>query len=378
MMLAADPGFVAYVPKFVLGGLLVYLGCHLMHAWLVESVRRLSWLEYVSLLAIALLIVQWGFIAGVFIGVIIGCATFAVSASRVNAIKFSFDGSEYRSSLDRGPEELAILARQGREIQGMSLQSYLFFGSANTRYQQVKALFAKRPKCRFLLFDFRLVTGIDSSAMHSFTQIKQATGEIGAKLVLVNLTPELRSAFRSPGLIDADVILAPDLDRALEACEEEIIAAHLAESGRAQSLHEWLSRALGNAELAEQLAAQCERIEVGKDQIVATQGSPADSMHFILEGRVGIIVTMDDGRKVRVRSLGQHTTIGEMGLITKQRRTATIEAEVPSLLYALSTATYERIKTENRPLAQALLTYIVTVMAERLSFASRLIGVLGR
>jgi sulfate permease, SulP family len=46
--------------------------------------------------------------------VIIGCATFAVSASRVNAIKFSFDGSEYRSSLDRDPEELAMLARHGR------------------------------------------------------------------------------------------------------------------------------------------------------------------------------------------------------------------------------------------------------------------------
>ena len=94
--------------------------------------------------------------------------------------------------------------------------------------------------------------------------------------------------------------------------------------------------------------------------------------------RVGIIVTMDDGRKIRVRSLGQHTTIGEMGLITKQQRSATIQAEVPSLLYALSTEAYERIKTENRPLSQALLTYIVTVMAERLSFASRLIGVLGR
>jgi hypothetical protein len=73
------------------------------------------------------------------IGVIIGCATFAVSASRVNAVKFSFDGSEYRSSLDREPEELAILTAHGHEIQGMSLQSYLFFGSANGLYQNVKA-----------------------------------------------------------------------------------------------------------------------------------------------------------------------------------------------------------------------------------------------
>jgi SulP family sulfate permease len=105
VMLAVDPGFLAYVPKFVLGGLLLYLGFNLMYAWIVDSAKRLSWLEYASLLAIALLIVQWGFIAGVLIGVVIGCATFALSASRVNAIKFGFDGSEYRSSLDRAPED---------------------------------------------------------------------------------------------------------------------------------------------------------------------------------------------------------------------------------------------------------------------------------
>ena len=197
LMLLVDPAFLAYVPKFVLGGLLLYLGGALIYEWLIQSARRLSPIEYISLLAIALLILQIGFIAGVFIGVIIGCATFAVSASRVNAIKFSFDGSEYRSTLDREPSELAILAVHGREIQGMSLQSYLFFGSANRLYQQVKALFAARPDTRFLLFDFRLVTGIDSSAIHSFTQIKRAADELGARLVLVNLSPELRTRFSS-------------------------------------------------------------------------------------------------------------------------------------------------------------------------------------
>jgi MFS superfamily sulfate permease-like transporter len=60
------------------------------------------------------------------------------------------------------------------EIQGMALQSYLFFGSANRLYEHVKELLGRRPECRFLLFDFRLVTGIDSSATHSFSQIKQA------------------------------------------------------------------------------------------------------------------------------------------------------------------------------------------------------------
>jgi len=378
LILAADPSFLAYVPKFVLGGLLLYLGAALMYEWLVDAARRISLVEYASLLAIALLIVQVGFIAGVLIGVIIGCATFAVSASRVNAIKFRFDGSEYRSTLDRGPDELAILAAHGREIQGMSLQSYLFFGSANWLYQQVKALFASEPDCRFLVFDFRLVTGIDSSAMHSFIQIKQAAEEVGARLVLVNLSGESRNAFRARRFITDDVIVASDLDRALESCEKAVIAAHLPEGGEARTLRDWLTQALVSAEYAEQLAEVCERLEVDKDEIIASQGEPAHSMHFILEGRVGIIVRMDDGRLIRVRSLGPHTTIGEMGLITNQLRSATIQAEVPSVLYALSADAYERIKRDNSALSQALLTYVIRVMTERLSFASKVIGVLRR
>jgi SulP family sulfate permease len=362
----------------VLGGLLLYLGASLMYEWLVDAFRRVSLLEYASLLAIAILIVQVGFIAGVLIGVVIGCATFAVSASRVDAVKFTFDGSEYRSTLDRGAEELAILTAHGNEIQGMSLQSYLFFGSANRLYERVKALFANEPGCRFLVFDFRLVTGLDSSAMHSFTQIKQAAEEAGAHLVLVNLSHELGNVFRARGFITHDVTISSDLDRALETCEEEVIAAHSTGSGDAGSLRDWLTQALGNAEFAEQLSALCKRLEVAKNEIIATQGDQAGSMHFILAGRIGIIVKMDDGRLIRVRSLGPHTTIGEMGLITRQMRSATIQAEVPSVLYELSADAYERLKHENSALAQALLTYIVRVMAERLSFASRVIGVLRR
>ena len=65
-------------------------------------------------------------------------------------------------------------------------------------------------------------------------------------------------------------------------------------------------------------------------------------------------------------------------LITRQVRSATIQAELDSVLYALSFEAYERLKSENRPLHQALLSYVVTVMAERLGFASKVIGVLRR
>jgi SulP family sulfate permease len=101
-------------------------------------------------------------------------------------------------------------------------------------------------------------------------------------------------------------------------------------------------------------------------------------MHFILEGRVGIVVDIGNGKAIRVRSLGRHTTIGEMGLIANRPRSASIQAEIASVLYELPAGAYEQIRQDNPTLGQALLSFVVTVMAERLSFASRAIGVLQR
>jgi SulP family sulfate permease len=227
-----------------------------------------------------------------------------------------------------------------------------------------------------LVFDFRLVTGIDSSAMHSFTQIKQLAGEIGAQIVLVNLTPELRRSFAL--LISSDDIIVDDLDHALELCEDIVIEAHSTQGTEGQDLVAWLTQALGSAEHAFKLTQCCERLEVQQGDIIAAQGEPAECMHFIVRGRVGIVVNLEGGISSRVRSLGSYTTVGEMGLITGSLRSATIQAEADSVLYVLSRSSFDRISRENPLLSQAFLTYVITVMADRLRFASNLIGVLRR
>jgi sulfate permease, SulP family len=378
LMLIFAPALLGYMPKFVLGGLLIYLGADQLHKWIVQSRRRLSLTEYLSLLVIIVIIVEWGFIAGILIGVVIGCATFALSASRIDSIKFSFDGSEFRSSLDRSREQLTVLAAHGGCIQGLNLQSYLFFGSANRLYQHVKALLARHPECRFLVFDFKLVTGIDSSATYSFAQIKRAASDRGVRLVLVHLQATTEKALQSSDFISRDVAVMPELDHALEWCENEIIAQHEDHSDEKASLRDWFVRILGAEEEAAELIQRCQRLEVHAGEIIVSAGDAANSMHFILEGRVGVMIQTTDGGLTRVRSLGRYTTIGEMGLVSRAPRNATIQAEVASVLYVLSTDHFEAIKTENPALGQKLLTFFVLVMAERLTFANRLIGVLRR
>jgi SulP family sulfate permease len=378
LMLAFAPTLLGFMPKFVLGGLLIYLGADQLHKWIVQSRRRLSFLEYLSLLAIIVIIVIWGFVAGILIGVVIGCATFALSASRIDSIKYSFDGSEFRSSLDRSREDQAVLAAHGRKIQGLNLQSYLFFGSANRLYQHVKALLARHPECRFLLFDFKLVTGIDSSAAYSFAQIKRAAQDRGIKLVLVHLPSAAEKALQSSEFISHEVSIVPELDHALEWCENEIIAQHQGREQEEASLRDWFTRILAAEDDVAELIHRCERIEVDAGEVIVSAGDAANSMHFILDGRVGIMIATIEGASTRVRSLGRYTTTGEMGLVSQAPRSATIQAEVASILYVLSAHQFEALKTENPRLGQKLLTYFVSVMAERLTFANRMIAVLRR
>ena len=79
-----------------------------------------------------------------------------------------------------------------------------------------------------------------------------------------------------------------------------------------------------------------------------------------------------------MRSLGRYTTIGEMGLVSHAPRSATIQAEIASVLYALHAHSSKTSRPNHPALSQKLLTYFVSVMAERLASASRTIAVLRR
>ena len=66
-LLLIGPGILGGVPKYVLGGVLFFLGSGLLYQWLIRSSRQLALPEYLSLISITFLIVYWGFIAGVLI-----------------------------------------------------------------------------------------------------------------------------------------------------------------------------------------------------------------------------------------------------------------------------------------------------------------------
>lgn len=367
--------FTNFIPNFVLGGLLLNLGVGLLYKWAVETKRILSLSEYCILIAVMLVILKWGFIAGVAIGVIIGCGTFAYGASKAKVIKFFFDASEYSSSLDRSSEEIQMLNYHKRQIQGFVLQSYLFFGSANSLYEFIKNIININQECRYLIFDFKLVNGIDSSAVHSFRQIKDLTQDRSITVVFSGIDEGQESALNS--IISAEDLVIDDIDKALEFCENQVINRYILIDTNHEFIS-WLARDLNGRDIAERLSSLCERQEILKDEVVSRQGAQSDCMHFILSGRLGVLVQFDDKSFTRVRSLGRHTTVGEMGLLTGELRSATLKAEEDCVIYRLSKSEFEKIKISDPELCEALLTYIVSILSQRLRSSNATIAALQR
>ena len=142
--------------------------------------------------------------------------------------------------------------------------------------------------------------------------------------MLVHLAPAAEKALRSSEFISKEVAIVPELDHALEWCENEIITQHQGLEQEEANLRDWFAQILGSEDDTLELIGRCERLEVDAGETIVNAGDAAESMHFILDGRVGIMVPADQGGTTRVRSLGRYATIGEMGLVSHAPRSATI------------------------------------------------------
>ncbi|KAI8619992.1 cyclic nucleotide-binding-like protein [Chytriomyces sp. MP71] len=71
---------------------------------------------------------------------------------------------------------------------------------------------------------------------------------------------------------------------------------------------------------------------------ITKQGDSGLDMFFIQQGKVNVIIN-----DVKVTSLYDDAYIGEVALVTKALRTATIQAAMPSVLYRLTAVDFQQI-----------------------------------
>jgi SulP family sulfate permease len=380
--LAAGSGLLGYVPRPLLGGLLLYMALALLGRWLVESRRRLSPADYALVVVIFFTIIQWGYLAGVVLGTVAACISFAVRYSRVRVIRREVTGAEFGSHVQWSPDQERALRAHGARIRVLWLQGFLFFGTANTLLEALRRRLDSPQPAGWLLLDFAGVQGLDSSAVFSFVKLRHLAEARGLTLVLSRLRPPLEAALRAEGAIDESspcCRVAGDLDRALEWCEARLLE-HVAPQADAEDrFAPWLAGEMGDPGHFARLLERLDPVLVPAGGTLFYQGAAPDAVYFIRLGRVSVLLTTPHApAALRLRSMVGCTVVGEMGFYREVIRTASVVADEPTLAYRLSARTLERIHREDPELAASFHRLMVRLVADRLAFANQEVAALSR
>ncbi len=167
LVLLVGADVASIVPKPLLGGLLVYIGLMIFGEALLRSPAQRTPTDLSLAAAIMLVIVYFGYLMGVMIGVIGSSLLVAFRYSRIGVVRRHLTRENFSSNVDRSPAEARILRERGSQIQIIWLSGFIFFGSSNGLFEYVRRCIDSQSSdpVRFVVLDFSTVPGIDTSAV---------------------------------------------------------------------------------------------------------------------------------------------------------------------------------------------------------------------
>lgn len=369
----------SFVPQFVCGGLLFFLGLTFLWEWVYEARRTLTSVDYGVVILILAVVSVFGYPEGVAVGVIAAVVMFIHNYSRVEVVTHAYSGNDLRSNVDRPVRDLRFLSEHGGHIFILRLQGYIFFGTANHLLHEVRvrANDPKMPGLKFAILDFRRVTGLDSSAIFSLSKVRHLAHKQGFSVLMTQVSPDIISQIEKSGMDpkrDDSLKLLPDLDRALEWCEGRLLASRNGhQNGHSLHLAEQLKDSWPADAEPRRLMPYLDRLEIPAASHLIRQSERSESLFFIETGLVTVRLEFDDGRTLRLRTMGAGTVVGEVGLFLGGERTASVVTEQPCTVYRLSHESLERMSRENPELALAFHRYLICLLGERLASSSKIL-----
>lgn len=223
---------LAYFPKSVLGGLLLFLGLSLLMEWLYEAWFKLPRTDYLIVQLILVVSGTVGFLQGLMLGWVVAVVLFVITDSRIHTPQPGITGSYCPSSQLRAAEEYHYLRQQGEQIYILEPQGFLSFGTANSLVNQVQhhATRSTLSSAQFILLNFRLVSDLDVSAVQSLARLRQMIHRYELILVFTNLRPTIEKKLQQSGVLNSEhfpVQEFSDFDQGLAWCEDQILARRI-------------------------------------------------------------------------------------------------------------------------------------------------------
>jgi SulP family sulfate permease len=252
----------------------------------------------------------------------------------------------YRSRRLRSAAEEGLLRRQPRRVAVLRLSGHLFFGNSFRLGQLADEMDSD---ARAVVIEVSQIVDADESGMAALQRLVKSLIESGRAVVLAGLQAVHSAPLRASldGL--SGLSRQPDLDRALEACEDVVLmgATVIAES--------LMGKAAADNRLLEGLAPDdltavlmmAEPRTVGQRDWLFLRGDASDGVWLMEEGFVNVYADMDDASP-RLAAFGPGQFVGEMSLVDGKPRSASVRAEVPVRALLLSAEALTSL-LEHRP-----------------------------
>lgn len=373
-----------YVPKMVLGGLLVFLGLSFLWEWVVQAYTRFPFREYVIIPIILVVIAVFGYLPGVALGLLTAIALFVMSYSRINVIKYSLTGKEFHSRVTRPVELVRCLQQYGESILIYQLQGYIFFGTANHLLDRIRQHLEKHESgagLEFFILDFGQVTGLDSTAMLSFERMRQFSKQHAIALLFSSVSPKMLKTFEQAGFQQhgQNVCIYPDLDHAVQWAEDLILDTKFSgmQAGSVPLVTS-LGQILPDSTHLQALLNYFERQDLAAGTYLIHQGDQPDDIFFIESGQVTAQLEYPGKDPIRLETMQGGRMVGELGFYLGIPRTAAVITDQPSVVYKLSRDALRSIEAEDSISSSVFHKLLATLLAERVTHLIESVNALQR
>jgi SulP family sulfate permease len=373
VVLVAGTAIISYLPKFVLGGLLLFLGLDFLYEWVFQSWFKLPKSDFIVIILILVVIASVGFLEGVAVGIVAAIILFAINYSQVDIIKHELTVATFQSTIARPKLHKRLLRRYGKQVLILELQGYIFFGTANQLLEKIRGHinnYRDSHLC-FLVVDFSQVTGIDSSVVVSFNKMMNLLLENDATIVLTGLSKKIRTFLEKSDVLQKgsdSFILLPDLDHGVEWCENALLeSTGVLNRETQQSFQVQLNEFIGENGITARIMKYLELLDFPAGFKLIQQGDLPGSMFFLEQGVVTVQLEEPGKEPVRLNTLNSENLVGELGFYLGSKRNASVIAETPIKVYRLTSESIRSMESSDPEAAAAFHKFIVLIMADKLS-----------
>lgn len=305
-------------------------------------------------------------VAALLVGLLLGLVLHAHRNTQ-KPVRRTLSGLEIQSNCARAPAEFEFLAQHGHEIRVLQLDSHQFFASAALLQDAVRRVFAE---ARFVVLDWASVRQIDSSIAQGISRLQAQAQQLG--IVLMHAGTQWQHSNVHALLTDdvPETRIALDLDRALETVENMLLQRFLppfqAEDQQGHLL--WPAHLTDDESHTLRCAMTLHSFEPGHCFI--REGESSDALWFITRGQASVQLTTDDGINLRVSGVRAGTTVGQIGFIDRQARSASVVAETAVEALRLGHTAFQQLSNAHPELVQKLLSQLSLDLATHLRSAN--------